>query len=101
MGRERTMGRAPGGDGVRAPVWTTGGPGSILAPGRPGARLRGQEPADPHPDRENSAFGLGAQAGVAWIPTSHFGIGLTGVGEFNDLESLAAVTLSVHLGDLR
>lgn len=52
-------------------------------------------------DPATSAVGLAAQAGIVWVPTPVFGVGVTGVGDFNDLESLAALTLSVHIGRVR
>lgn len=59
------------------------------------------DPVSPGEEPATSTLGLAAQAGIVWVPVSSFGIGLTGVGDFNDLESLAAVTLSVHVGRLR
>lgn len=49
----------------------------------------------------STAVGLAAQAGVVWAPSRALGVGLTGVANFNDVNSLAALTLSVHIGRVR
>jgi hypothetical protein len=58
-------------------------------------------PVAPGETPATSAIGLAAQADVAWTPNSWLGLGLTGVGNFNDLRSFAALTLSIHLGRSR
>lgn len=56
------------------------------------------DPVAPGEEPTTSAVGLAAQAGVVWVPVPRFGVGVTGVGNFNEFKTLAAVTLSVHVG---
>jgi hypothetical protein len=58
-------------------------------------------PVAPGEEPSTSAIGLAAQGDVAWTPNSWLGLGLTGVGNFNDLRSFGALTLSLHLGRSR
>jgi hypothetical protein len=55
----------------------------------------------PGEEQQTSALGLAAQAGVVWVPTRRVGLGLTGVGNFNELRMFAALTLSLHVGSVR
>lgn len=59
------------------------------------------DPVSPGEEPTTSAFGLAAQAWVAWTPQPWLGLGLTGVGNLNNYRSLGALTLSVHLGRTR
>ncbi len=58
-------------------------------------------PVSPGEEPTTSAVGLAAQGDVAWTPHPWLGLGLTGIGNFNNLRSYAALTLSVHLGRSR
>jgi hypothetical protein len=58
-------------------------------------------PVGPGEEQQTSALGLAAQAGVVWVPTRRVGLGLTGVGNFNELRMFAALTLSLHVGSVR
>jgi hypothetical protein len=58
-------------------------------------------PSAPGEEPSTSAIGLAAQGDLAWTPNSWLGLGLTGVGNVNDLRSFAALTLSIHLGRSR
>ncbi len=59
------------------------------------------DPVAPGEEPETNAIGLAAQVDLVWAPVPTFGIGMTGVGDLNDLRTLAAVTLSVHVGRVR
>jgi hypothetical protein len=58
-------------------------------------------PVGPGEEPSTSAIGLAVQGDVAWTPHPWLGVGLTGVGNVNNLRSFAALTLSMHLGRSR
>lgn len=59
------------------------------------------DPVGPGEEPATSAFGVAGLAGVAWPLSRSFGLGLTGLGNLNDLRSFAALTLSLHVGRVR
>lgn len=58
-------------------------------------------PVAPGEEPTTRGAGLAAQLGIAWTPLPSLGVGLTGVGNLNEVRSVGAVTLAVHVGRLR
>jgi hypothetical protein len=77
--------------------WLRGalGPGFVDSEAAVGPVAPGEEP------RASTAFGLAAQADGVLALSRHLGVGLTGVGNFNNLNTLAVFALSVHIGRIR
>jgi hypothetical protein len=77
--------------------WLRGalGPGYVDSEAAVGPVSPGEEP------RASTAFGLAAQVDGVLAVSRQFGVGLTGLGNFNDLNTLAAVALSIHIGRIR
>lgn len=58
-------------------------------------------PVAPGEEPRTRGAGLAAQLGIAWTLLPTFGVGLTGVGNLNEVRSVGAVTLALHVGRLR